>query len=139
MACGWTTTILMSAARYADPWLAAHDGYSVPDVVVGLLIALGGGSLAQSFFHPRRDMHARPSNTSIRQLIKEALARSWTIAGGGQRHYKLFCPNECKCIQVLSSSTANQLSLGRARTRLSNHTCWESSRWPSYQPPVLPQ
>ena len=81
-------------------------------------------------------MYAQPSNTDIRLLIKDALARDWTVAGGGKRHYRLLCPNSCKCVHVLASSTANKLVAVRARTHLTNHTCWESAKCPPHQPPA---
>lgn len=79
-------------------------------------------------------MYARPSNKTVRLLLEDATARNWTVTGGGSRHYKLFCPNPCECIHVVSSSTANQTSHIRARTRLSNHTCWESPVCPPDRP-----
>jgi hypothetical protein len=83
-------------------------------------------------------MYARPSNVDVRQLIREARARGWTVTGGGQRHYKLLCPNPCKCLHVLASSTTNRLATTRARTRLINHSCWESQQCQPHRPPVLP-
>ena len=71
-------------------------------------------------------MYARPSNPDIRQLIGEALVRGWTVTGGGKRHYRMLCPNECRCIQVLGTSSSNRKMIERSKTRLSNHTCWES-------------
>lgn len=70
-------------------------------------------------------MYARPSNKSIRDLLREVERSGWSIIGGGQRHYQMRCPNECKCHLTLSASPSNKNESKLTRRRLANHTCWE--------------
>lgn len=67
---------------------------------------------------------ARPSNPDTRRLFKQAAERGWQITGGGNQHYRMLCPNPCKCTYMIGASISNQLFLTRARTFLNRHTCW---------------
>lgn len=67
---------------------------------------------------------ARARYKETRVLIKEAQSRGWTILGGGRRHFKLRCPNPCRCAHVVSSSTSDVRALANARAFLKSKTCW---------------
>lgn len=70
-------------------------------------------------------MYARPSNKSLRDQLKEVERGGWTITGGGNRHYQLWCPNPCQCRLTLSASPSNINEAKLMRRHLINRTCWE--------------
>jgi hypothetical protein len=68
---------------------------------------------------------ARASNKEIGHLLREIEQQGWTVTGGGTRHFKAKCPNRCRCMITLASSSSNQLAVRRARTHLQSKTCWK--------------
>ena len=60
-------------------------------------------------------------------LFKGAERQDWRIEGGGDRHFKMKCPNPCKCMQVVGSTPGTTKDLLRTTTQLRNNTCWKES------------
>jgi hypothetical protein len=69
----------------------------------------------------------RASDKDTRVLLKEAVQRGWAVSGGGTRHYRMACPNPCKCLRILSASGSDRNVMARVRARLNNQTCWKDT------------
>jgi len=78
--------------------------------------------------HVKTGTRAKASNKSVGALLRQAERQGWTATGGGSSHYRLRCPNRCKCQATVGSSISNSMALLRLRTRLANHTCWKDSQ-----------
>lgn len=72
----------------------------------------------------------RPSDKNLRELFAQAQQRGWTVSGGGMHHYRMYCPNACKCVRVVSASGSNRFALTENMTALRNHTCWNGGPTP---------
>lgn len=75
----------------------------------------------------QRTRVARASDKGTRDLLREALQRGWSTTGGGMRHFRLSCPNPCRCVRVVCSSGSDSTTLMRDRTYLNRHTCWKDN------------
>lgn len=69
-----------------------------------------------------RDQH---QNKEYRALFGEAEHQGWTIGRGG-KHYKMKCPNECKCMVIVSSTPSVRNGITVVRAQLKRSTCWEA-------------
>jgi hypothetical protein len=49
----------------------------------------------------------------------------WRIEGGGNRHFKLKCPNDCKCILVVASTPGGGNPLRVFTSQRHRSTCWK--------------
>lgn len=58
-------------------------------------------------------------------LFKRAERKDWEVTGGGNRHFKMKCPNGCKHLQVVSSTPGTRRDFLRTMTQLNNTTCWK--------------
>jgi hypothetical protein len=70
-----------------------------------------------------RPRHAKGG--AYEDLLREAERAGWTVTGGGNKHYKLKCPNSCRCIKTMSTTPSNPNYLRNMRAQLHRVTCWE--------------
>lgn len=59
-------------------------------------------------------------------LFKLAEQRRWDVTGGGNKHFKMKCPNKCKCLQIVGSTPSTKRDFVMTVTHLRNATCWEN-------------
>lgn len=68
---------------------------------------------------------ARASDKETRVFLKQTTRQGWHVSGGGQRHYRLACPNPCACTSTVSVSSSDAMALRRLRNHLIRYTCWK--------------
>ena len=61
------------------------------------------------------------------ELLKEVEKEGWSVTGGGNKHFKLKCPNPCKCMKTMSTTPSNPNYLRDMRAQLRRATCWEAT------------
>lgn len=61
-------------------------------------------------------------------LLRLLAKRGWKIAGGGRCHYKLLCPNPCKCLIVMGCSPSDYRALANCRANLNRLSCWNGAK-----------
>ena len=59
------------------------------------------------------------------ELIKKAERDDWRVTGGGNKHFKLKCPNPCKCMQTVATTPSDPNKLRNLVTQLLRVTCWK--------------
>lgn len=67
----------------------------------------------------------RHNNSDHERLLKEAERREWRITGGGNRHFKMWCPSPCKCMVTISTTPSTRQSMRQTMSQLKRATCWE--------------
>lgn len=72
--------------------------------------------------------YARPTSKEVYAFLKEASKRGWGVTGGGQRHYRLTCPNSCKCALTLSRGSGYPRALANSKADLKRYTCWNGDK-----------
>lgn len=68
------------------------------------------------------------NNKELEQLLKEAEHKGWDVKGGGNTHFKMFCPCYEKHKKQVSTTPRNQNHEKRVRGFLERHTCWLEER-----------
>jgi len=58
-------------------------------------------------------------------LLRTLEAAKWTVDGGGNKHFKLKCPNECKCMIMMATTPSGRYYLRNFKLQLKRVTCWE--------------
>lgn len=67
------------------------------------------------------------NDKDLEQLLKEAEKKSWIVEGGGDTHFKMFCP--CgEDIKTVSTTPSSPNYEKRTRRFLERHTCWNQDR-----------
>lgn len=58
-------------------------------------------------------------------VLKRAEGKGWAVEGGGDKHFKLKCPNPCKCMLTMSTTPSNPNYLRNLLGQLGRVTCWK--------------
>ena len=61
----------------------------------------------------------------IEQEFRKMEQADWVITGGGDRHYKLKCPEDCKCMLVAASTPGGRNPTLAFTAQRSRVTCWK--------------
>lgn len=72
-----------------------------------------------------RPRHNRPE---YEKLLKEAEKRRWRVEGGGSRHFKIKCPNPCKCMTIVSTTPRRGQTMRTLTAQMARATCWEEDK-----------
>jgi hypothetical protein len=70
---------------------------------------------------PKRPKH---NDKDLENLLKEAENKNWRVDGGGNKHFKMFCPCHEKHKKTIATTPSSGRYLQRTRTLLENQTCW---------------
>lgn len=63
------------------------------------------------------------------RLLKEVERRpGWTVEGGGDRHFKIKCPNPCKCMTPIPTTPSKRQSLTILHNQMAQATCWREAQ-----------
>lgn len=49
----------------------------------------------------------------------------WTVEGGGNSHFKLKCPNDCKCLLTVGTTPGGRNPLRTFTAQRNRVTCWK--------------
>lgn len=69
----------------------------------------------------------RHNDKDLEAVLKLGEQRGWMIEGGGNKHFKMKCPNPCKCMKGVSTTPSNPNYLRDLMGQLRRATCWEDS------------
>lgn len=69
--------------------------------------------------------HRHSYGGEYEDLLKKAEKAGWNVDGGGNKHFKLKCPNACKCMQTMSTTPSGNNYLRNLKGQLKRATCWE--------------
>lgn len=61
----------------------------------------------------------------LEQILKEAERKDWTVTGGGNRYFKMKCPNACKCMKMVHCTPSGANYKRNLVAQLARATCWE--------------
>lgn len=61
----------------------------------------------------------------IEAIFKRSERIGWDVAGGGDRHFQMRCPEPCKHLVVVSGTPGSGNLKRTVMTQLKNDTCWE--------------
>jgi hypothetical protein len=70
---------------------------------------------------PRPDHKDKEFENEFRKMERAG----WTVDGGGNRHFKLKCPNDCKCMIVVSTTPGGRNPLRTFVAQRTRATCWK--------------
>lgn len=77
-----------------------------------------------------RPRHNRPEYEKFLKKIEKTCnekGEQWRVTGGGAKHFKIWCPNPCKCMTVVSTTPKAGQPLRILKDQMERATCWEDS------------
>lgn len=57
--------------------------------------------------------------------LKRMERSGWTVTGGGNKHFKVKCPYDCKCMVTVGTTPSGRNPFRTFTTQRARATCWK--------------